>query len=187
MIHTLLALSILAATPSGMAPLPTQYLQASMFNSPDGWFSLHSPDGSEWFEMRRFDGDADPRWPDDAHHVVAWYMRNPKMHSLLVMERYAVGAPMLDADYIHDIEKGVRQAGEPGDTFSEFSAALITQPVEGIRYSYRKTSRDGSISYRFWYATGWEHKVFMEASAPTNEEPKWLREIAQSFRWLKTP
>jgi len=61
MIHTLAVVAILAATPAGMAPLPAQYLQAAMFNSPDGWVSIHSPEGSEWFEMRAFDGDADPR------------------------------------------------------------------------------------------------------------------------------
>lgn len=186
MIHTLLVLSILAATPDGMAPLPAQYLQAGMFNSPDGWFSIHSPDGSEWFEMRKFDGDADPRWPDGAHSSVAWYMRNPKMPgSVVVLEQYGAGAPMLDDAYLDDLEGNIRKT-HPGERISEFSAALITWPVEGIRFSYKKTEK-GSAEYRFWYITGWEHKVFLYADSATPSEPKRLTQLAQSFRWLKMP
>jgi hypothetical protein len=186
MIHTLVVAAILAVTPSGMAPLPAQYLQAAMFNSPDGWFSIHSPQGSEWFEMRTFDGDADPRWPDGAHHSVALYIRNPKMPGAVVlMESYAADAPMLDDSYLDGLEGDVRKT-HPNETISGFSAVLITQPVEGIRYSFAR-SKSGSTRYHFWYATGWEHKVFLHADSPTPAEPKWLREMAQSFRWLKMP
>lgn len=186
MIHTLLALSILAATPDGMAPLPAQYLQAGTFNSPDGWFSIHAPLGSEWFEMRRFDGDADPRWPDGAHPSVAWFIRSPKMPgSVVLLEQYGANAPMLDDSYLRDLEGNIRKT-HPGEMISEFSAELITEPVEGIRFSYKKTEK-GSALYRFWYAIGWEHKVFLSADSASPAEPKWLTQMAQSFRWLKMP
>jgi hypothetical protein len=35
--------------------------------------------------------------------------------------------------------------------------------------------------------TGWEHKVFLQAESTKPVEPKWLSEVAQSFRWLKSP
>jgi hypothetical protein len=187
MIHAVIALLLLAATPAGMAPLPAQYMSEGTFNSPDGWFALHTPNGSEWFEMRKFDGDADPRWPDGAHPSVAWFVRNPKMPgSLLVMERYSPGAPMLDASYLDGLEGDVRKAARADEPMSDFSAEVITTPVEGIRYSYRK-KRSGTDRYEFWYVTGWEHKVFIQATAATREEPKWLRGVIQSFRWIKVP
>jgi len=188
MIHAVMVLLLFAATPAGMAPLPDQYLNNGTFSSPDGWFAVHTPDGSEWFEMRKFDGDADPRWPDGAHDTVAWYVRGAKMSgTLLVMETYhPVGEP-LSEPYAQGLEVGVRRALEADETISNFSYQIITTPVEGIRYTYKKTKKDGSSKYLFWYVTGMEHKVFMEASAPANDEPKWLRGVVQSFRWIKMP
>jgi len=92
---------------------------------------------------------------------------------------------MLDSSYLDGLEGNIRKT-HPGETISEFSAELITQPVEGIRYSYKK-SKNGTARYTFWYVTGWEHKVFLQAESLTPQEPKWLRQIAQSFRWIKMP
>jgi hypothetical protein len=188
MIHAVMALLLFATTPLGMAPLPAKYLNGGMFNSPDGWFAVHTPDGSQWFEMRKFDGDADPRWPDGAHPSVAWFMRNEKTPGgILLMERYAVSAPELNASYLDGLEADVRKAMKADVTVSDFSAELITSPVEGIRYSFMKTHKGKAPFYEFWYVTGWEHKVFIQATAPTRVEPKWLKGIVQSFRWLKMP
>jgi len=52
---------------------------------------------------------------------------------------------------------------------------------------YLQKTEKGSARYRFWYVTGWEHKVFLYADSPTPTEPKWLTQMAQSFRWLKVP
>jgi len=187
MIHAVMALLLLAATPAGMAPLAAQYLNEGTFNSPDGWFAMHTPNGSEWFEMRKFDGDADPRWPDGAHQSVGWFVRGPKMPgSLLVMERYSPVGPVLDASYLNGLEADVRKAARPDEPISEFSAEVISTPMEGIRYSYRK-KRGGRDGYEFWYVTGHEHKVFLQTSAAIREEPEWFRRVVQSFRWLKTP
>lgn len=183
-----IALLLFAATPDGMAPLPAQYLKGGTFSSPDGWFAVHTPDGSEWYEMRRFDGDADPRWPDGAHGKVAWYVHSPKMPGgLLVMESYEPGGSTLDGAYAKGIEIGVRRAADADETITDFSYAIITTPVEGIRYTYKKSKKDGTSKWLFWYLTGMEHKVFIETSAPANVEPKWLRAVAQSFRWIKVP
>lgn len=189
MIHAVMVLWLFAATPPATAPLPAQYLKDGTFTSPDGWFAVHMPEGSEWLEMRAFDGDADPRWPDDAHQSVAWYVRGPKTPGgVLVMERYvAVGAPELNASYVDGLEDDVRKALKPHESIADFSAEVVTWPVEGVRYSYLKTWSDGTKRYEFWYVTGWQHKVSLHVSGPTNSEPKWFRGIVQSFRWIKMP
>ncbi|HEY4641186.1 MAG TPA: hypothetical protein VII75_07560 [Thermoanaerobaculia bacterium] len=186
--YAVMALLLFAATPDGMAPLPAQYLKGGTFSSPDGWFAVHAPDGSEWLEMQRFDG-GDPRWPDAAHDRVAWYVRGAKMpESLLVMESYRLNGEPLDDAYGKAIEPSVSgEARLHGDTISDYSYQLITTPVRGIRYTYRKTQKDGTSKWRFWYATGTKHKVFLESSSAVNVEPKWLSGVVQSFRWLKNP
>ena len=103
------------------------------------------------------------------------------------MERYAVDAPDLNAHYLDGLEGQLQKAMDPEVTLSDFSAELITSPVEGVRYSFMKTRAGKTPFYEFWYVTGGEHKVFIQTTASTHVEPKWLKGIVQSFRWLKMP
>ena len=139
--------------------------------------------------MRKFDGDADPRWPDGAHDSVGWYVRVPKVSATMIfMERYnPIGATELNASYLDGLEGDVQKVAKDGDKISEFFAEEITTPLEGIHYSFRRTRRDGTATYEFWYVTGWQHKVFMQTTSPTRGEPKWFRGVAQSLQWLKSP
>jgi hypothetical protein len=78
-----------------MTPLPPQYVRDGTFHSPDGWFEIHVPMQYEWFEMRSFDGDADPRWPA-AHQSVAWLSRDLKtFEDLVLVESYSPGADVI--------------------------------------------------------------------------------------------
>jgi hypothetical protein len=181
------SLLALAFTPKGMAPLPAQYIHGNTFHSPDGWFSADALAGWEWFEMRAFDGDADPRWPDGAHSSVAWYVNDPKGGAVTVLESYGVSAPMIDKRYADGMEDDVRKAA--GDQpISDFFIEMIDFPEkDSIHYTYKQLLRSGKTAYCFRYVSGWEHKVFLMAEGPSREEPKALTRMARSFKWLKMP
>ncbi|HKO55707.1 MAG TPA: hypothetical protein VJ276_07490 [Thermoanaerobaculia bacterium] len=182
---------VLAATPSGMAPLPAQYLQGKTFHSPDGWFTIEAPSADwEWFEMRAFDGEADPRWPDGAHGTVGWYLRDPKPggRSFVVMESYSPLAAMMDDKYMSSLEIDTRKGLTPDEAMSNFHAVRINVPTEdSIRFWYEVRKTSGETLYRFAYATGWQHKVFILGFAPTPEEPRELKRTVVSLRWVQTP
>jgi len=181
----LLGLLTIAATPAGMAPLPAQYLHDGTFHSPDGWFEIHVPVRYEWFEMRAFDGKADPRWPDAVNHTVAWLTRDPKtFEDLVVMESYTPGADVIDGAYAAAFESRTRETVKP-EVMSEYSAELLTISGEqSLHYRYKLTGK-ARTRYRFGYITGMEHKVLLSTSEATPTEPKRLRQSIVSARWLK--
>jgi hypothetical protein len=182
----LLGLLTIAATPSGMASLPAQYLHDGTFHSPDGWFEIHVPMRYEWFEMRAFDGKADPRWPDAVNNTVVWLTRDPKtFDDLVVMESYTPGADVITGGYAKDFEVRTREAVKP-ETMSEFSSELLTISGEqSLHYRYKLTGSTRPPIYRFGYVVGMEHKVLPSTSDANSTEPKRLIQSVISIRWLK--
>jgi hypothetical protein len=182
----LLGLLTIAATPSGMTPLPAQYLHDGTFHSPDGWFEIHVPMTWEWFEMRAFDGKADPRWPDALNQTVGWLTRDPKtFDDLVVLETYTPGADVITGAYAKDFEVRTREAVKP-ETMSEFSSELLTISGErSLHYRYRLEGKNQPLRYRFGYVIGMEHKVMLSTSDANPAEPKRLRQSVISIRWLK--
>jgi hypothetical protein len=184
----LVALLAFASTPKGMAPLPAQYLRAGTFHSPDGWFEIHVPANWEWFEMRDFDGRADPRWPDAINQTVAWLARDPKtFDDLVVMESYRPGGDIITEGFASSFEDITRKAVEP-ETMSDYSSELLTISGErSLHYRYKLVRKNRSPLYRFGYITGMEHKLTLSTSDDKPEEPKRLRQIVVSIGWLKSP
>ncbi len=184
----LVTLLSFAATPNGMAPLPSGYLRSGTFHSPDKWFQIDVPANWEWFEMRAFDGKADPRWPDAINQSVAWMARDPKIFDdVVVMETYMPGGDVIIGAYAKDFESRTRTAVAP-DVMSEFSSEPLTISGErSLHYRYKLTRKSGPPTYRFGYATGMEHKVFVSTSDKKPEEPAFLRRAALSVRWLQAP
>jgi hypothetical protein len=181
-----LALLTIAATPAGMTPLPSQYLQNGTFHSPDGWFEIHVPMRYEWFEMRAFDGKADPRWPDALNQSVGWLTRDPKtFDDLVLLEAYEPGGDVINGAYAKDFETRTRNAVKP-ETMSEFSSELLTISGErSLHYRYRLDGKTRPALYRFGYVVGMEHKVILSTSDANSVEPKRLRQSVISLRWLK--
>ena len=183
----LLALLTFAATPNGMAPLPPQYVREGTFHSPDGWFEIHVPASYEWFEMTKFDGEADPRWPG-AGESVGWLSRDPKtFEDLVLMESYSPGADVIDEAFADRWEKHTRKAVEP-DVMSEFSSKLLTISGEqSLYYQYKLVGKAHArpFPYRFGYVIGMEHKVVLSTSEKNATQPKRLRQSVISLRWLK--
>ncbi len=186
----LIALLGIAATPTGMAPLPAQYLKERTFHSPDGWFAVDAPsDTWEWFEMRAFDGDADPRWPEASHNTVAWYARDSKgSEDCAIMESYYPSGPMINDSYADGLEDDVRKTISTDQTFSNFVVESIGIPVpSSLRYRYETRKKSGTVTYHFVYVTGWEHKVFLQTTSATPKEPPLFRRLVVSMRWLQSP
>jgi hypothetical protein len=184
----LVAVLTLASTPKGMAPLPAQYLREGTFRSPDGWFQIHVPPNWEWFEMRNFDGDADPRWPDAINHTVGWLARDPKtLDDLAVMESYRPGGELITESFARSFENGASKAVQP-DTMSDYSSELLTISGErSLHYRYKISRKNRPPIYRFGYITGMEHKLTLSTSDDKPVEPKRLWQIAVSIGWLKSP
>ena len=184
----LVALLGLAATPTGMAPLPAQYLHGGTFHSPDDWFQIHVPANWEWFEMRAFDGKADPRWPDAVNQTVAWMARDPKtLDYVVVMETYKPGGDVITDAYAKGFETTTRKAVEP-ETMAEFSSEPLSISGErSLHFRYKLVRKTAPPLYRFGYVTGMEHKVLISTSDEKPAEPKWFRQIAVSVGWLKMP
>jgi len=182
----LLALLTIAATPSGMAPLPPQYLHDGTFHSPDGWFEIHVPKRYEWFEMRAFDGTADPRWPDAVNQTVGWLARDPKtFDDLVVLEMYTPGADVIGEAYARSFEERTRAAVKP-EVMSGYAAEVLTIGGErSLHYRYRLEGKTRPPLYRFGYIIGMEHKVALSTSDAKPAEPKRLLQSAISVRWLK--
>lgn|GEM_PF-1937632 len=182
----LLGLLTIATTPSGMAPLPAQYLHDGTFHSPDGWFEIHVPMRYEWFEMRTFDGKADPRWPDAVNDTVGWLTRDPKtFDDLVLMESYTPGADVISGAFAAAFERDTREAVKP-EVMSEYSAELLMIAGEqSLHYRYKLTGKTRAPLYRFGYITGMEHKVLLSTSDASSAEPKRLRQSVISIRWLK--
>jgi hypothetical protein len=182
-----LALLALAATPKGMAPLSARYLSGRTFHSPDGWFQIDVPAGWEWFEMRAFDGAADPRWPDAVNQTVAWMVRDPKtFDDLVVIERYTPGGDVILKPYARSFEEQTRKVVEP-DTATEFTTELVTLAGErSLHYRYKLVRKNGAPAlYRFGYVSGMEHKVTLSTSDKLSVEPPWFTAAVHSLRWLK--
>ena len=183
----LLALLTFASTPTGMTPLPPQYVRDGTFHSPDGWFEIHVPMSYEWFEMTKFDGDADPRWPD-AQHTVAWLSRDPKtFEDLVLAESYSPGANVIGEGFARTFEERTRKTVEP-DVMSDYSSKLLTISGEqSLYYQYKLVGKNHArpYPYRFGYVIGMEHKVMLSTSDTTAGEPKRLRQSVISIRWLK--
>lgn len=184
----LVAMLALASTPKGMAPLSAQYLHRGTFRSPDGWFEIHVPLNWEWFEMRDFDGDADPRWPDSINQTVAWLARDPKtFDDLVVMESYRPGGDIITESYASSFETITRKAVQP-ETMTDYSSELLTISGErSLHYRYRLVRKNRPPIYRFGYITGMDHKLTLSTSDDKPEEPKRLRQIVVSIGWLKSP
>ncbi len=178
----------LASTPKGMAPLPAQYLHSGTFHSPDGWFEIHVPLNWEWFEMRAFDGEADPRWPDAINQTVAWLARDPKtFDDLVVMESYRPGGEIITESYASSFESLTRKAVEP-ETMTDYSSELLTIAGEqSLHYRYRLVRKNRPPIYRFGYITGMDHKLTLSTSDDKPQEPKRLWQIVVSIGWLKSP
>jgi hypothetical protein len=183
-----LAILSLASTPRGMAPLPAQYLQGPTFHAPDGWFKIDGPRGWEWFEMRAFDGDADPRWPDAVHQTVAWMAQHPKtFDNVVVMETYTLSGKEIDDEYMEAFESQTRGAMDRDESLTDFSIQPLSVPTEkSAHYSYT-VKKKGKALYRHGYISGSEHKVFVFTSSETPAEPRWLTRMAVSLRWLNHP
>ena len=183
----LVALLGLGSTPAGMAPLPAQYLRGGTFHSPDGWFEIHVPITWEWFEMRAFDGKADPRWPDAVNQTVAWLARDPKtFDDLVLLETYTPGGAIITEGFAGNFETQTRKAVAP-ETISEYSSELLTISGErSLHYRYR-LGGTGRLRYRFGYVTGMEHKLILSTSDDKPVEPKRLRQTVVSIGWLKEP
>ncbi len=184
----LVALLALGSTPAGTAPLPAQYLRGGTFHSPDGWFEIHVPMNWEWFEMRDFDGNADPRWPDAINHTVGWLARDPKtFDDLVVMESYRPGGAIITETLARSFENSTRKAVEP-ETMSDYSSELLTISGErSLHYRYKLVRKNRPPLYRFGYITGMEHKLTLSTSDDKPEEPKRLWQIVGSLGWLKEP
>ena len=184
----LVALLALGSTPTGMAPLPAQYLHAGTFHSPDGWFVIHVPMTWEWFEMRAFDGKADPRWPDAVNQTVAWLARDPKtFDDLVVMESYRPGGDVIMEGFARNFEGETRKAVEP-ETVSDYRSELLMISGErSLHYRYKLVRKNRPPLYRFGYITGMEQKLTLSTSDDKPEEPKRLWQIVVSLRWLKEP
>ena len=184
----LVALLALGSTPTGMAPLPAQYLRGGTFHSPDGWFQIHVPTNWEWFEMRAFDGKADPRWPDAVNQTVAWLARDPKtFDDLVVMESYRPGGEIITESYAESFESVTRKAVEP-ETMVDYSSELLTISGErSLHYRYKLVRKNRPPLYRFGYITGMEQKLTLSTSDDKPEEPKRLWQIVVSIGWLKEP
>ncbi|HVR40263.1 MAG TPA: hypothetical protein VMU84_14300 [Thermoanaerobaculia bacterium] len=179
----------IGATPKGMAPLPSQYIKGHVFHSPDGWFTVETPAGDwEWFEMRQFDGDADPRWPDGAHPHVAWYIRNAASgEHFTLMETYDVLDGTIDQTFIAGIEIGTKRGLDKGETLTNFAIGPIRVPTDdSIRYAYKITRKTGSV-YRFAYVSGAQHKVYLQTTSDSPVETKTYKRFVVSFRWVKQP
>lgn len=176
----------IAATPAGMAPLPPQYLHDGTFHSPDGWFEIHVPMRYEWFEMRAFDGAADPRWPDAVNQTVGWLTRDPKtFDDLVLLETYEPGGNVINGAYGKDFEMRTRATVKP-ETMSEFSSEVLTISGEkSLHYRYRLEGKTRPPLYRFGYVVGMEHKVMLSTSDANSTEPKRLTQSVISIRWLK--
>jgi hypothetical protein len=187
-VAVLVALLALGTTPSGMTPLPAQYLRDGTFHSPDGWFEIHVPMTWEWFEMRAFDGKADPRWPDALNQAVGWLARDRKtFDDLVVLETYTPGADVIGQSYATDFETRTREAVKP-ETMDEFSSELLTISGErSLHYRYRLEGKKQPPRYRFGYVIGIEHKLTLSTSDAKPAEPKRLRQSVISIRWLKEP
>jgi hypothetical protein len=186
----LFAPMVLAGTPAGMAPLPARVLQGTSFISPDGWFKVDSPPGNwEWFEMRAFDGDADPRWPDPAHHTVGWYARDAKSgESFVVLESFSPSAAPMDEEYMKGIQSGTMKTATADERLSNFTIERLSVPTEDtVRYSYKVVKKGAAAIYRYAYATGRQRKVFIESFGDTPKEPPLFTRAAVSLRWLKAP
>ncbi|HEX3067641.1 MAG TPA: hypothetical protein VHX14_03625 [Thermoanaerobaculia bacterium] len=177
-----------ASTPKGMAPLPAQYVHAGTFHSPDGWFEIHVPANWEWFEMRDFDGKADPRWPDTLNDTVAWLARDPKtFDDLVVMESYRPGGDVITESYASSFESITRKAVEP-ETMTDYSSELLTISGErSLHYRYKLVRKNHAPTYRFGYITGMDHKLTLSTSDDKPQEPKRLWQIVVSIGWLKSP
>ncbi|MEA2240141.1 MAG: hypothetical protein QOC81_4865 [Thermoanaerobaculia bacterium] len=184
----LVALLGFGSTPSGMAPLPPQYLHNGTFRSPDGWFEIHVPMNWEWFEMRAFDENADPRWPDAVNQTVGWLARDPKtFDDLVVLETYEPGGNVITEGFASAFEARTRKAVAP-EIMSEYSSELLTISGEqSLHYRYRLVKKTGKAIYRFGYVTGMEHKLMLSTSDDKPEEPKRLRQSVISIGWLKEP
>ncbi len=184
----LMALLALASTPKGMAPLPVRYLSGRTFHSPDGWFQVEVPAGWEWFEMRAFDGQADPRWPDAVNQTVAWMAQDPKtFDNVVVMETYRPGGDVITGAFVRDFETQTHKAVEP-DTMAELSTSLVTISGEkSFRYRYKLVRKTGTPLYRFGYVTGMDHKVYVSTSDKSPNEPQWFTQTALSLHWVKMP
>jgi hypothetical protein len=183
----LLALLTFASTPNGMTPLSPRYVREGTFHSPDDWFEIHVPMSYEWFEMTKFDGDADPRWPD-AQHSVAWLSRDPKtFEDLVLMESYSPGANVIDEAFANRWEEHTRKAVQP-DLMSDYSSKVLTISGEqSLYYQYKLVEKNHTprFPYRFGYVIGMEHRVMLSTSDTTPGEPKRLRHSVISLRWLK--
>jgi hypothetical protein len=185
----LATLCLLASVPRGMAPLPGQYLKGRTFHSPDGWFTIDVPEGWEWFEMRHFDGKADPRWPDAVNSPVAWMTWDPKtFEDLMVMESYKPNGAVITDDYLHAYEEQTRKTTAADGTITAFRIEPINIPApQSAHYVYTLVKKDGKTVYRHGYMTGMEHKVVLSTSTDTPPEPKWFLRAVVSMRWLKEP
>jgi hypothetical protein len=146
------------------------------------------PANWEWFEMRAFDGSADPRWPDAINQTVAWLARDPKtFDDLVVMESYRPGGDIITESFASSFESITRKAVEP-ETMSDYSSELLTISGErSLHYRYKLLRKNRSPLYRFGYITGMEHKLTLSTSDDKPEEPKRLRQIVVSIGWLKSP
>jgi hypothetical protein len=184
----LVAMLAFASTPKGMAPLPAQDLRAGTFHSPDGWFRIHVPLNWEWFEMRDFDGSADPRWPDAINHTVAWLARDPKtFDDLVVMESYRPDGDIITESFASSFESITRKAVEP-ETMADYSSELLMISGErSLHYRYKLVRKNRPPLYRFGYITGLEHKLTLSTSDDKPQEPKRLWQIVVSIGWLKEP
>jgi hypothetical protein len=183
------ALCLVASVPSGMAPLPGQYVKGHTFHSPDGWFTIEVPEGWEWFEMRHFDGKADPRWPDAVNSPVAWMVREPKtFDDMTVMESYKPNGAVITEDYMRPWEEQMRKSTAADGTMTAFRIEPINIPApQSAHYAYTLVKKNGKTIYRHGYMTGMEHKVFLSTTTDTPPEPKWFARAVVSLRWLKEP
>lgn len=183
------ALSSFASAPKGMAPVAAQYLRGSTFLGPDGWFRIDGPQGWQWLEMRAFDGDADPRWPDAVHGTVAWMVEDPKtFDNFVLLEEYTPGGDVIDDEYMRSFETITRESTAVDGKLSDFRFELIPIPDKNsAHYSYQLLSKDGKTIYRHGFITGLEHKLIISTSTDTPAQPKWFARVAVSIQWLREP
>jgi hypothetical protein len=183
------ALCLVASVPKGTAPLPGQYLKGHTFHSPDGWFTIETPEGWQWLEMRDFDGKADPRWPDAVNSPVAWMAMDPKtFDNLMLMESYKPNGAVITEDYLRAYEEQTRKTTAADGTVTAFRIEPINIPAaQSAHYVYTLVKKNGKTVYRHGYMTGMEHKVVLSTSTDTPPEPKWFVRAVVSLRWLKEP
>jgi hypothetical protein len=182
-------LSSFAAVPKGMAPVAAQYLSGSTFLGPDGWFRIDGPQGWQWFEMRAFDGDADPRWPDSVHGTVGWLVDDPmSFDSFVLLEIYTPGGAIIDDTFMQSFERVTRRHTSADGKLSDFRYELIPIPdKDSAHYSYTLVKKNGKTVYRHGFVTGMEHKLVLSTSTETPAEPRWFARVAVSIRWLHEP